>query len=51
MTLRTYNVTLSNKNGEYSNGTVSAKNEKEAINNAKSKWKYSEFKVISVTLY
>jgi hypothetical protein len=47
--LRTYTVHLTNK-GNLSTGTVSAKNSKEAMNNAKSKYKYSEFKVLSVSL-
>jgi hypothetical protein len=49
MTLRTYTVYLTNQ-GKLSTGTVSAKDAKEALTNAYSKWKYSEFKVLSVAL-
>lgn len=47
--LRTYAVQLVGKEG-VSTGTVSAKSKKEAWNNATSKWKYSGYKVVSVSL-
>ena len=49
MTLRTYIVHLTNK-GVQSQGTVSALNSKDAMNNAKSKYKYSDYKVLAVSL-
>lgn len=49
MTLRTYTVYLMSK-GVQSKGTVSAKDAKEAMNNAKSKWKYTGYTPIAVSL-